>query len=332
MMKEYGCKPAVKRPQLDPIFGIDIFLDSLKAVREHKLLPTFRARFVQYGRSTFQASSLGQTIIITIEPEILKTVMSLKFKDYSLGQRRRRAFLPLLGDGIFTTDGVAWHNSRDLLRPNFSRSQVGDLEIFERHCDHLIQAIPRDGSTVDLQDLFFRLTMDSATEFLFGESTNCLAPGISTQSNAAFATAFNRAQEKVGMGARSGPFAVMPNRQFKRDIKTCHEFVDHYVRQGLKHREVKDVEKGDGRYIFLHELCKQTTDPVQIRSELLNILLAGRDTTASLLSNVWFVLAKRPDIWAKLRSEVDSLGGENPSFTQIKDMKYLRAVLNECVF
>lgn len=96
-----------------------------------------------------------------------------------------------------------------MLRPNFHRTQVGDLSTFENHVLHLIDAIPRDGSTIDIQDLFFRLTMDSATEFLFGESTNCLAPGITTVSNAKFAEAFNRSQENI---AHKSVHSSLPER------------------------------------------------------------------------------------------------------------------------
>ena len=81
--------------------------------------------------------------------------------------------------------------------------------------------------------------------------------------------------------------------------------------------------------MFLYELLGQTRDKIKIRSELLNILLAGRDTTASLLSNIWFELSKRQDVWRRLRKEVDSLEGEIPSFEQLRKMKYLRAVVNE---
>ena len=83
------------------------------------------------------------------------------------------------------------------------------------------------------------------------------------------------------------------------------------------------------RYVFLHELVSQTEDKLKIRSELLNILLAGRDTTASLLSNSWFELSNRPDVWHRLQCEVDSLDGGSPTFEKLKDMKYLRAVFNE---
>ena len=76
----------------------------------------------------------------------------------------------------------------------------------------------------------------------------------------------------------------------------------------------------------------QTSDTFRIRSELLNILLAGRDTTASLLSNVFHTLSRRPDIFAALRSEIARILPEAslpPDFAQLKEMKYLRAVLNE---
>jgi len=50
------------------------------------------------------------------------------------------------------------------------------------------------------------------------------------------------------------------------------------------------------RYYFLHEMVKQTTDKKKIREETTNLLLAGRDTTAGLLSNMLFELARRPEI------------------------------------
>lgn len=87
---------------------------------------------------------------------------------------------------------------------------------------------------------------------------------------------------------------------------------------------------GKKRYVFLYEMAKETQDRIQLRNELLNVLLAGRDTTASLLSNTFFVLARRPDIWAKLKAEVDTLGGVAPTYETLRGMKYIKYLLNEC--
>lgn len=199
MIREHGCLPVKKYPTKDPFFGIDMFRETLRRLKERKILEDHVTRFERMGNNTRTITfpSLGRQITFTIEPENLKTIQALDFKKWSLGRRRKIAFTPFLGVGIFTSDGADWQHSREMLRPNFVRSQVADLDTFETHIQHLIEAIPRDRSTVDLQDLFFRLTIDSATEFLFGESTLCLAPGTNTVSNARFAAAFNRGQESM---------------------------------------------------------------------------------------------------------------------------------------
>ena len=132
----------------------------------------------------------AQSVIHTIEPENVKIILATKFTDYNLSIRRKEAFIPVFGHGIFSTDGAAWERSRGLIRPNFTRAQVADLHMFERHMVHLINAIPRDGSTIELQDLFFGLTMDSATEFLFGRSTKTLASGLDNTTASNFVKAF----------------------------------------------------------------------------------------------------------------------------------------------
>lgn len=335
MIKEHGCKPMRPFPELETlsnsVMGWKVLNENIAAFKKHKLLQTSAERYGRLG-NTIRAKIGFSYILMTIEPENLKTVLATNFKDWNLPDGRKSGFLPLLGPGIFTTDGAAWQHSRELLRPNFIRSQVGDLTTFESHVEHLIQAIPRDNSTVDLQELFFRLTIDSATEFLFGESTNCLAPGTATESTTEFAGAFNRSQTEIAQRSRSNGFSnYFQPQQFQKDAKYVHDFVDRYVARRLESRKLEDSKETDDRYIFLHELVKETQDPLQIRSELLNVLLAGRDTTASLLSNVWFVMAKRPDIWVKLQAEVEQLGGELPTYEQLKGMKYLKAVLNECM-
>ena len=278
-------------------------------------------------------------MFFTVEAENLKTILATKFKDYELPSRRKSAFYPLLGSGIFTNDGSDWKHSRDLIRPNFARDQVADLDNFEEHLNSMIDAMPMDGkTTVDLQELFFKLTIDTATEFLFGESTNVLRGKDSPNSkaNLQFAEVWQRSQLEVVNHGRSGLFYRAP-KQYKKDIKIVRDYVGQYVEQGLRYRKefMRDPEKvgsKNGRYVFMHELVKALDDPVRIRDEMLNVLLAGRDTTASLLGNMWFTLARRPDIWSKLRKEIDeTLRGKRPTFEQLKDMKYLKAVMNECM-
>ena len=111
-----------------------------------------------------------------------------------------------------------------MLRPNFVRSQYGDIQMFERHVQNLIQAVPRDRSTVDLQDIFFRMTLDIATEFLFGHSTDCLAPGFSDARTAEFVKAFTYCEIALFGGESKWGFLglFLPDPRLRREYKTVH--------------------------------------------------------------------------------------------------------------
>lgn len=94
-----GAQSAKHYPQWDRIYGFDIFRDSLKALREHRLLERNQERFEATGTTTQAIKVLGRTIIMTLEPQNLKVIQALDHKKWGLGERRKTAFKPLLGDG-----------------------------------------------------------------------------------------------------------------------------------------------------------------------------------------------------------------------------------------
>ncbi|KAH7138997.1 cytochrome P450 [Dendryphion nanum] len=341
--KQNNCQPCPYNYNKDPFLGLDVLHKNIQNSKAHKVLSRNLARMRSFPSPTFLSRIVIHPIIVTAEPENIKTMLSLKFKDYSIGNRQY-AFTPLLGDGIFNSDGEKWANSRHLLRPNFAREQVADLSMLERHLRLMLKAIPKDGSTVDLQDLFFRMTMDTATEFLFNHSTSSLRMvGQDEENNedAIFARAFNYAQADALTKMRIGSFfdRLRQNKEGKDAIKICHAYVDKWVDEAIRYRSTKDAElKASGqsdsdakeeRYVFIHELAKQTKDKVRIRNELINVLLAGRDTTASLLSNMFFQFGKHPEIWKKLRQEIDGLEGRIPTYEELRGLKYLKYCMNE---
>ena len=128
-----------------------------------------------------------------------------------------------------------WQHSREMLRPNFVRTQIGDVEMFENHVDHLIQMIPEDGSTVRMQDLFFRFSLDVATDLLFGESTNTLAPDFADAEVTAFVDAYDYCLQRFGgsslteeKGGLAWGFLSMflPNPKVKQQIRVVNSTVN----------------------------------------------------------------------------------------------------------
>ena len=78
-----------------------------------------------------------------------------------------------------------------------------------------------------------------------------------------------------------------PRSNFTEDQKTVEDCMSGYVGKALAKQQEVD-EKYDGKSSSASELAKLTDDRTMIRGGLLNLLLAGRDTTASLLSNLFF--------------------------------------------
>ncbi|OSS54343.1 hypothetical protein B5807_00563 [Epicoccum nigrum] len=334
--KDNGCQPCTSVFNKDPILGLDVMRTMGAHKKQHIMLQENKKRFERLG-NTFHSKMGGRSVIATCEPENIKTVLSLKFKDYSLGIRTT-AMTPLMGHGIFNADGERWADSRHLLRPNFARDQVADLEAFERHFKLMLKHIPQDGSTVDLQELFFMLTIDTATEFLFNHSTNTLRMANQKEDDnedVVFGKMFNYAQDDIATRLRLGPLdRFRKNVKGKEAIQICHTYIEKFVDDAIKFKQEQDEEKKTGsqqneRYIFIHELAKQTQDRQRIRDELINILLAGRDTTASLLSNMFFEIAKRPEVYAKLRDEVAFLEGRAPTYEELRNLKYLKWCIDE---
>jgi len=148
--------------------------------------------------------------------------------------------------------------------------------------------------------------------------------------------AFDYAQEKFGnFGNYGWKQYFMKWNKFHRSVKLVHDFADEYVNKALKRVTGNDssdetaLSHRPDRYVFLDELIRVTTDPVKIREELLNILLAGRDTTASLLTIAFNAISKRADVMKQLRAEVDLLGGALPDYEALKNMSYLQYTLKE---
>lgn len=222
------------------------------------------------------------------------------------------------------TDGAEWEESRALLKPNFTRSQVGDLAIYETHVRKVIQKITAANGEVDLQDLFFKLTMDSATEFLFGTSSAVLDGGKTAKRGEEFSAAFDYTVYQMGLQTRMGKLITLLSRKkIAANVQIIHRYVQSFVSKAVEAEKEKSWEKRDeeDKYILLEELAKRGVSEKKIRDELMNILLAGRDTTASLLAHVFFFLARRKDVLDKLRNEVSDLGDEIPTFEQVKGLK-----------
>ena len=210
---------------------------------------------------------------------------------YGLGARRP-TFAPLLGDGIFTQDASPWKHSRDMLRPLFSLNRANIFTQVEEHTEHLLQCIPANEFS-DLQPLFFQFTFDTTTFLLFGKSMNSLqiastTPNAVNAREAEFSEAFRVSQDYLFRRGRLGDlYWLIGGKEFRKSCSIVHRFIDDAVQEALLtyFSEGKAVDV----HSFLDALIQETRDPRILRDQLLNVMLAGRDTTACCLTWTLYV-------------------------------------------
>lgn len=213
-----------------------------------------------------------------------------------------------------------------MTRPFFSRDRISHFQLFERHADYAIALMKqrlRQGYALDVQDVFSRFTLDSASEFLFGSCVDSLKSGLayphdapahlraqraakqgSTDVPTRFSEAFSRAQKAISVRLRLGD--TWPLWELFTDkTKDEMEIVDAYLQPILQQALAKKVEN-KGSAAPTGEITEDETlmdhlvtltdgminiteqkesfnifsDKKLLKDELLNIMIAGRDTVS----------------------------------------------------
>ncbi|KAL8959416.1 MAG: hypothetical protein Q9193_003720 [Seirophora villosa] len=230
-------------------------------------------------------------------------MLATQFDDYGKGANFLRDWEEFLGHGIFTTDEEEWAKSRQLLRPQFIKTRVRDFDIFEKHVQRLLLLLDRQGKEVDVSELF----------------------------NGAFA----KVQSIQNMRMRAGPLKhFVPLREFRKSLRTIDAFIEPFIQDALRYTP-EELDEKETRSIedttLLRSVAKFTRDRQVIRDQIVNILLAGRDSTAATLSFLFKELSAHPNVHSKLRQEIlEKIGPhETPTFEDLKEMQYLQHCISE---
>jgi cytochrome P450 len=322
-----GCKDAPVNPHAGP-FGIYELQEMKKAFHARVFLERSCKQYERYG-FTFTSGFMAQKIVHTIEPENIKAVLSTNFAHYGIGSRRQNAFRPLLGESIFQLDGHAWAHSRSVLQSGFGRVQIENLDACEMYIEGVLKEIEEKTASeghVDLAPIFHRLAAKLAVSFTCGFSPDSPAQegGVTADE---FVQAMHDASRVCEERWQMGPLSfLLPQKQFKRDIAKLHSYMESHVDQVLSSLDVKHEKKRDD---FLAALAEKTKDRTALRDEACMLILAGTDTTACLLTNMFFIIGRSPAVWQKLREEVLVLNGRSPTSNDLKQLKYHQACVKE---
>ena len=234
----------------------------------------------------------------------------------------------VLGQGLITSQGELWQRQRRLMQPVFQRSNLASL--LPQIVDSGNNLLARwrqlgDGAQVNLSDEMLRVALEVITQTMFSTSVldkvDRLAPALDTLLRFAAKSAMNPLRLPLFIPTQA-------NRQFKAAQKLLngiiYEIIGQRRSQATAHSDLLAMllNASDGNGNLMSDR--------QIRDEVITIFTAGHETTANLLTWTLYLLARHPDVLAKLRQELDTLvQGEIPTAEDLQQLVYTRAVLNE---
>jgi cytochrome P450 len=262
-------------------------------------------------------------------PDYIKHVLQTNHRNYTKSMLYR-FIRPVVGDGLLRSEGELWRRQRRLIQPAFQpRQMAGFVETFgletSRCLDRWLAAADA-GQVLDMHAEMMALTFQ-----IIGRAVCSADVSESTQAMFwGFETAMTETMYLLNTPIHI-PLAVPTrrNRRYKRSIRVIkrivNELVDQRYASAGTHGDVlddliaaRDPDSGQGM------------GDAQLRDEVITLLVAGHETTTNALTWTLYLLARHPDVLAKLRRECqERLQGRIPGSADVASLSYTRMVVEE---
>ncbi|MBT2426383.1 cytochrome P450 [Streptomyces sp. ISL-112] len=288
------------------------------------------------------AAALGDAVRVSLgprklyifnRPDYAKHVLADNSANYHKGiglvQSRR-----VLGDGLLTSDGEVWRAQRQTVQPAFKPGRVNrQAHAVGQEAARLVALLRAHAGhgPVDVLQEITGLTLGVLGRTLLDSdltSHNTLAPAFEEVQDQAML-------EMVSQGTVPGWLPLPAQARFRRARRELYRVADLLVAD--RSARMADGERGDDALSRIIEAARlQNTRPRQVRrqlrEELVTLLLAGHETTASTLGWTLHLLERHPQVRAAVREEArDVLGGRLPNIEDLHRLTWTTMVVQEAM-
>ncbi|AXK34859.1 cytochrome P450 [Streptomyces armeniacus] len=254
--------------------------------------------------------------------------------------RKAATYRPLrvfLGDGLVTSEGALWERQRRLIQPIFSHRRVsGFLPGMTAQVRGTLDGwdLLPDGALVHVSETMSRLTLNIVGEALFGadlrgagERVSAAVTGMQDFATTAMRNPLLLPAPRLGLRTTPG----------YRTWRGTVEAIDAVVEQVAAERRAGGGPAGE-RHDLMDALLEaryedgSAISPGQLRDEIVTFLMAGHETSATVLTWTCHLLAAHPAARRRLEEEVDGvLGGREPELADVDRLVWTKAVLSEAM-
>jgi cytochrome P450 len=275
--------------------------------RTQDLLHWMSDQFERFG-SIYKTSIYGSSVYVISDPDYARHVLVRNWQNYEKGQAINRVAF-LLGGGLMVSEGEFWKHQRRMIQPAFHYGATRTLNnVITTVNDALLerwQQAAQKRARVNVTHDLSRMILEVGLKSIFGDDYEQVGPHFNilsevTARNLKFAQAFRSL----------GKIVLQIAAQRRKDGATSTDILGMLMRAA-------DRQTG------------QVMTDGQLVNEIMTLIVAGHETTASTLNWIWYLISQHPEVEAKLSNELDRLGNEPPSVDDLTTFSYTRQIIDE---
>lgn len=272
---------------------------------------------------------LGQSWYLISGPQYLKHVLQEHSRNYRKGDNIRPLKL-LTGEGLLTSDGDFWLRQRRMAQPAFHHQRIAAMGATITDCTGELlerwRPLAEQGVALDVAEEMMRLTMKIIGLSLFSVDVSSQADLV---GRALIETLHYINRRATSLIQLPHSLPTPGSLRFRRALQQ----LDSVVLGMIEGRRRSGEDTGDLLSMLLQARDAETGQGMtdrQLRDEVMNIFLAGHDTTGLVLSWTWYLLAQHPAVEQRLQAELRTvLAGRAPTAADLPDLPYTYMVIQE---
>jgi cytochrome P450 len=287
-------------------------------------LPSLLGWRQRYGDLFTVRYPLFGTGVYVCDPDAIRGLLTGDQSDLLAGEANA-PLSPVLGErSVLILDGREHLRQRRLLLPPFQGTAIDGFRQVIRDVTEAELSRWREGETVVLRDRMRALTFEVIARAVFGVAE----PARIERLRRALAAVIEMQMVfflPAAMRHDLGPWS--PWGQFRRRLAAADALVYEEIRR--RRGEADLDERGDVLSLLLRARDEDGSEmsDVELRDELMTMLLAGHETTATALAFAFDLILREPPVIARLREEADS-GDDRHLDAVVSESLRLRPVID----
>ncbi len=277
-------------------------------------LSQLSAAFNQYGDAfRISASATNADIYVFSHPDHVRHVLVDNNHNYTKGIGIERVGI-LLGKGIMVSEGELWRRQRRMIQPAFHR------DVITRMLEHIRIA------NQELLDKWLARANDQQ-EINITQDLSDMTLSIVLRS------IFSDDLDLMRGPDGSNPFALLTD-ETERNLAFAYKFraLATPILDCVTRRRAQRPKRADLLEMLMaaHDRKSgKTMADKQLLDEVMTLIVAGHETTASALNWMWYLLSQHPDVEQRLHKELDTLSAAPTAMDELPQLGYTRQVIDE---